>query len=68
MEPSGNLHAPVSIPEGKASVTYGRCYMGSRKSMNLRAERIIIVLLGVELQKSNLYLVAVHGTVHCLTH
>ena len=64
MELSGNLYVPVPIPEGKDSVTYGRCYMGPIKSVNLRAERIIIVLSGVELQKSNLYLVAVHGTVH----
>jgi hypothetical protein len=34
--------------------------------MNLRAERIIIVLSGVEFQKSNQYLVAVHGTVQYL--
>jgi len=67
MELSGNLHAPVSFPEGKASVIYGRCYMGPGKSLNLRVERIIIVLSGVEPQKSNLYLVVVHGTVHRLT-
>jgi len=63
MELSGHSHAPVPFPEGKASVTYGRCYMGPRKNLNLKAERIIIVLSGVELQKSNLYFVSVHGTV-----
>jgi hypothetical protein len=67
MELSDNLHVLVPIPERKVSVTYGRCYMGPRKCLNLRAERIIIVLSGVELQKPNLYHVAVHGTVHCLT-
>jgi hypothetical protein len=67
MELSCNLHAPVPTLEGKVSVTYGRRYMSPRKSLNLRAKRIIIVLSGVELQKSNLYFVAVHGTVHCLT-
>jgi hypothetical protein len=67
MELSGNVHAPVPIPEGKTSVTYGRCYMDFRKIMNLRAERIIVGFSGVELQKSNPHLVAVHGTVHCIT-
>ena len=66
MEQSSNLHAPVSFPERKTSVTYGRCYMGPKKSLNLKAERIIIVLSGVALQKSNPYTVAVHGTVHRL--
>jgi hypothetical protein len=36
MELSEQLHDPVPIAEGKASVTYGICYMGPRNILDLR--------------------------------